>query len=687
MTRYCCAVWLICFLVISPLTAAADSLPIRRVMLYKHGVGYFERAGSTAGHSQITLEFKPSEMNDVLKSLTLLDATGGRVSGVSYESSDPISKQLENFAFSVPKEASPGQVLDQFKGAVLIVKTQGGEMRGKILGVRRQMRDREIEVATLLLDGGEIRTVPITEATELKLEDIRLQNELANYLSVVAGGQRRDLRTLRINPGSARELNVGYVIEAPVWKTSYRLVLDSHKPGEALLQGWAIVDNPSNEDWRDVDLSLVSGLPISFTQNLYQPHYMTRPEVALPFELALAPRIYEGGLAGVKDEPRARLDYRQMANNMAKASRVQGAQSSLERDEEAKQKAFASSPSVQRAVADAFAETVSAITAGRDLGELFEYHVDKRIDIPRNQSAMIPFVQTDVKAERILLFDPASGRQSPFDALLLTNSSHVTLDGGAITVLEGDRYVGEALIENLRPGDSRPVSFAVDLATRATTAFDSKQDLVTSVKVRRGIITTNAKNVEIKTYTVRNTTDKPKIMIVQHPVRPGWKLAAGGPKPEETTAQNYRFRMTLPPNEAVKLAVSEEMEISNTIALSNLNSDLISNFSRNKALTPETQKMLQSILALKDRISDTQKTVASKQEEINELNRDQERLRQNIYNLRQIAGQEAQVNRYIAKLADQERALEAMQSSLTANRTQARQLQQELDRTMTTLEI
>lgn len=685
------ALLLAAFLALSSLAAVAAEtappLPIRRVTLYKHGVAYFERFGSTDGRSEIVLDFKASEMNDVLKSLTLLDRSGGRVSGVSYDASDPITKQLENFAFSVPKEASLGQVLDQFKGARLIVKTQqGGELRGSILGVRRTNRSgSEVEIATLLLDGGELRSLVLTEAAEVRLEDPRLQRDLATYLSIVANGQRRDLRSLRIHPAGARELTVGYVVEAPVWKSSYRLVLDPHKAGEALLQGWAIVDNPTAEDWHDVELSLVSGLPISFTQNLYQPHYMRRPQVALPFELALAPPVHEGGIVGdkeaaqraEKDELRA-MDLRGRRDVMSKSVMAPGVGGAMN------MAMPAAAPS--RSAGEMFESTVTAAAQGRELGELFEYKMDKRIDVPRNQSAMLPFVQGQVKAERVLLYDPASGRQNPYDAVLLTNSSGVTLDGGAITVFEGDRYVGEALVETLKSGDGRPVSFAMDLGTRVTTAFDSKQDQVYAVKVRRGIITTNSKNVEVRTYTIRSTDGKPKTLIVEHPVRPGWKLS-GVLKPEETTAQHYRFRVALPAQQTAKLAVSEEFEISNTIALTNLNSDLLANFARNKALTPQAQKQLESILALKDRIADSQRKIAARQEEINELHRDQDRLRQNLNNLRGLPGQEAQVNRYAAKLAEQEKVVEGMQSALTGERQRARQLQDELDRTLATLEI
>ncbi len=655
---------------------AGPPLPIRRVMLYKHGVAYFERSGPTDAGSDIVLEFKTSEMNDVLKSLTLLDRGGGRVAGVSYESSDPVARQLEKYGVSLPREASLGQVLDQWKGARLVVSTpQGGELRGRILGVRRtQWEKKELEIAALLLDSGEMRNVVLNEAAELRLEDPRLQRDFAGYLETLAGGYRRDLRTLRIHPGGARELSVGYVVEAPVWKTSYRLVLDPRRPNEVLLQGWAIVENTTTEDWRGVELSLVSGLPVSFTQNLYEPHYLKRPHVPLLMELGLAPVLHEGALQESKDEPtgpRTTDDLRR-DREVAKSAIAGGALRSL--------------PASAAAPAELFERTVAAVTQGRELGELFEYRVEKPSDVLRNQSAMIPFVQAAVKAERVLLYDPAAQPEHPYDALLLTNTSGLTLDGGALTVLEGDRYLGEGLIETLKGGDSRPVSFALDLGTRLSTAFDSRQDQVYSVKLKRGVILTQAKNVEIKTYTIRNSEAKTKTLVIEHPVRPGWKLA-GDLKPEQTTAKHYRFRVTLPPQQTAKLAVTEESEISNTIALANLTPDLLGAFVRNKALSPEAQKRLEAILGLKERIAEVQRKVAARQEQMNEFYREQERLRQNINNLRGLPGQEAQVNRYAAKLAEQEKVMETMQAGLQSDRQSLRTLQADLDRSMATLEI
>ncbi len=376
-------------LLAAPLGAAETTLPVRRVVLYKHGVGYFEREGKLDGRSDVLLEFKTSEMSDVLKSLTLLGA-GGPVAGVSYEASDPLSKQLQQFAFSLPKEASLGQVLDQLKGARLAIRlVGGGELRGSLLGARRaHLKDGETEIIALLLDNGELRSVSLAETAALRLEDPRLQRELEAYLQLVSSSQRRDLRLLRIHPGAARELAVGYVLEAPVWKSSYRVVLDPRKPQEALLQGWAIVDNTSAEDWKGVSLSLVSGLPVSFTQNLYQAHYVRRPHVELPMETAAGPQAHEGALLEEKDLPAERAlksaanEFR--ARSMARAAAAPGAAGGLVAAEALRDRAD-------------YARSVDVAAAGRELGELFEYRIDRAVDILRNQSAMIPFLQSGVE--------------------------------------------------------------------------------------------------------------------------------------------------------------------------------------------------------------------------------------------------------------------------------------------------
>ena len=683
-TRFCstAAVALLCLLV-APLWAAQlwateTTLPVRRVVLYKHGVAYFEREGKLDGRGDVLLHFKASQMSDVLKSLTVL-GTDGAVRGVSYEASDPVSKQLEQFAFRVPKQASIGQLLDQFKGARLHVRlAAGGDLRGSILGARAtRLKQGDTEMIALLLDSGELRNVLLSEAAGLRLEDPPLQRELKTYLQLIRSSQRRDTRQVRIHPGRAKKLALGYVVEAPVWKTSYRLILDPQKPGEALLQGWAIVDNTTSEDWKGVSLALVSGLPISFTQNLYQAHYVRRPHVPLSVETAAGPVRHEGALmADAAQLPAARG---------RKSAALEPQRLAMTRAEKAQAGIVGSIISGNREVAD-FVRSISVAAAGRELGELFEYRMKDPVDIPRNQSAMIPFLQATVEVERVLLHTPGGSGEHPYDAVLLRNTTGKTLDGGAISVIEGGQYAGEALIQTLKTGDSRPVSFAVDLGTRISTVFDSRQNQVFSVKVRRGTVFTRAKNVAVKTYTVRNTGQQPKTLVVEHPVRKQWKLAAGI-KPAKTTARHYRFRLELPAGETAKLKVEEEHEISSSIALTNLTPELLATYVTNKALSPEAQRQLKQLFALKEEVVVTKREAAEQKEEIDELCRDQNRLRQNIYNLRNVPGQQQQVQGYAAKMARQEKQLEAMHEALRAARTRLKQLQAQLDRLMNTMEI
>ena len=666
-------------LCMSKLWASETALPVRRVVLYKHGVAYFEREGKLDGRGDVLLQFKASQMSDVLKSLTVL-GTDGAVRGVSYEASDPVSKQLEQFAFRVPKQATIGQLLDQFKGARLHVRlAAGGDLRGSILGARAtRLKQGDTEMIALLLDSGELRNVSLLEASGLRLEDPSLQRELETYLQLVRSSQRRDTRQLRIHPGRAKKLALGYVVEASVWKTSYRLVLDPRKPEEALLQGWAIVDNTTSEDWKGVSLALVSGLPISFTQNLYQAHYVRRPHVPLSVETAAGPVRHEGALMA---NERVVLRSKSAKKALSKEAR----RYAMEEDAAAPAAAVGGRYRTNRGMVD-FARSISVAAAGRELGELFEYRMEHPVDIPRNQSAMIPFLQAAVNVERVLLYTPGGSGEHPYDAVLLRNTSGKTLDGGAITVIEGNQYAGEALIQTLKTGDSRPVSFAVDLGTRVSTVFDSRQNQVFSVKVRRGTVFTRAKNVAVKTYTVRNTGSKPKTLVVEHPVRKEWKLAAGI-KPAETTARHYRFRLELPTGETAKLKVQEEHEISSSIALTNLTPELLATYVRNKALSPAAQRQLKQLFALKEEVVVAKREAAEQKKEIDELFSDQNRLRQNIYNLRNVPGQQQQIQAYAAKLAGQEKQLKAMHEALRAARPQLKQLQAQLDRLMNTMEI
>ena len=294
-------------------TESGTKLPIRRVILYSNGVAYIERRGMVSGNAEINLSFKQSQVDDVLKSMVVLDLGQGHIGAVSYNSSAPIETRMSEIPFSVDAVTSDGggiaTVLAQLQGAKVAVSTSKGTVVGSILTVEKKQvkSDKESRTTSVLViasESGEIFSFDLSEVKSVKLLDEGTRHDLNEFANATASTRRVDAKTITVtSQGSGqREMVVSYTIAAPIWKTTYRVVLD--KEGKPFFQGWAIVDNVSDEDWTNVKLSLVSGSPVSFIQPLQKPLYRYRPVVDLPRDVNLQPQVYEpqgkgtGGGAG-----------------------------------------------------------------------------------------------------------------------------------------------------------------------------------------------------------------------------------------------------------------------------------------------------------------------------------------------------------------------------------------------------
>ncbi|HZU98242.1 MAG TPA: hypothetical protein VFF73_16170, partial [Planctomycetota bacterium] len=260
-----------------------STLPIKKVVLYKHGVGYFERHGEVEGDVSLDLYFRASEMNDVLKSLTTLDLGNGHIASVSYESTKPLERQLEDIAIALPDQNSITALLTQLKGARVRVEVATRRHEGLVAGLESVTRREgqatvETHSLALLVDGQTLLTFDLAHVTSITLQDESLKKDLQHLLDVLISGKKKDQKRLTIFAKGAgrREVLASYTVETPVWKTSYRILLGTHMP---VLQGWAVVDNTQDEDWDLVELTLVAGLPFSFVHDLYSPRYKRRPIV------------------------------------------------------------------------------------------------------------------------------------------------------------------------------------------------------------------------------------------------------------------------------------------------------------------------------------------------------------------------------------------------------------------------
>ena len=647
--------------------AMAADLPVREVVLYKSGVGYFERAGRLGPGESAKLDFKAEEMNDVLKSLTVAD-NAGKVVGLRYDSSEPLAQRLSDFPFSITGAQSLSAFLDQLKGARIEMKYGPDTVSGIIVSARTIAGEKEKperEQVVLMLDSGELRTLDLAAAGSIRFADPKQQVALKDYLTVLTQARSKEKRSVYIDASDAKDRQVSaiYMLPMPVWKSSYRLVFGEQ--GQPTLEGWAIIDNTTADDWSNVRLAVVSGRPVSFISKLYEPKYVQRQTVDLAEAQPVGPVVYSGAMDQLSSAkppaPAAAMAAPMMRNQVMRP----GAGGRLEEREDVM-------------------SNVAVNTEARELGELFEYRFSTPVTVKRGESAMLPFVQQKLDARKLLVYSEGYG-QNPMSAAELTNSTGKALDGGPITVFDGNSYAGEALVETLKAGDKRLISYAVDLGTRVTTQFDSSRDIVREIHVSRGMLTTRAALQETKTYTIRNVDQRPKTLVIEHQQRPGYKLL--NMKPAETTPTAYRFEVKLAPGATEKFPVTEERVYDQTTMVSSMTPAVLLTYVQNKVLSDAARRALQQIVDQKRQIADTDRELSTTQAEINETTNDQQRVRQNIQSLNNVSGQQDQVQNYARQLAAQETQLAKLRDHSSQLKKQKAALESNLNSMIEKLEF
>jgi hypothetical protein len=601
------------------------------------------------------LDFKAGERDDVLKSLTIEEKGGGKISGLRYDSSEPLAHKLADFPFQLGAAQPLSAVLDQLKGAQIELKFANETIAGEIVAARLTPGDDkrpEREQITLLMDAGDLRNFDLGAAAGIRFTDVRVQTQFKDYLAALTEARSKEKRTVYIDSTDAkrREVVASYMVPTPVWKSSYRLIFGAG--AQPTLEGWAIVDNTSGEDWTKVDLSLVSGRPISFISRLYEPRYVARQAAELPEDAASVPVVYEGAVDAVSqtvtvDGP---VDGQKPPPPPPPAARAVGGIGSAApmngRDFSRLEQLAKLAPS-----------TIAAAAAGRELGELFEYHIPTPVTVRRGESAMLPFLQQKVDTRRLLIYsDPSAAH--PMDAAEISNTTGKTLDGGPITVYESGAYAGEALMETVKTGDKRLIGYGVDLGTRIATQWDSKSEQIREIHARRGVLTTRNAVEETRTYTIHNVDQKAKTLVIEHAARPDYNLLDR--KPAEKTGSAYRFEVKLAAGATEKFPVVEEHVYERAFTITDLTPDVLFTYVRNKTFSDAARKQLEQIANLKQRIAAAGREITSLESQITGVVNDQERLRRNIGSLNQVSGQQQQVQTYALRLASQESQLAAL---------------------------
>lgn len=622
----------------------AAELPVKKIVLYKHGIGYFERRGEIPAGESARLDFKSGDMNDVLKSLTVFDQTGNSVSGVRYDSSMALGAKLAEFPFKLGDRTPLVDFLDQLKGAKIEMKFGATVVSGQIVGARtapgRERTQTMTELVTVLTPGGEMVTQDLGGATSMRLVDAELQLQLSEYLRSLNVSRSREQKSVYIDSAkdAARKLSVAYAIPMPVWKSSYRLVLDAGEAKKPVLEGWAILDNTTSEDWTRVELSVISGQPISFISKLYEPKYVTRQVVELEEEQPLAPKVYRAGA-------------KQMAP-MAAANMMAG------------RRAAGDALAAAEAQMSTATSTLEVQTTAREAGELFEYKFGQLVTVKRNESAMLPFVQQPIEARKLLIYTEGSNRENPLNSVELTNTTGKTLDGGPLSVYDGGVYAGEALVNTFKAADKRLLSYASDLGTRVVEDGSEGEAVLRVLKAVRGVLTVTMISEAAKTYKITNVDRKSKTLMIEHPLREGYKVV--GQKPSEETKTHTRFEVKLTGEAAQTYTVKEERTIVETVMLSEAGGEQIALWVRSNRLTPEAKQVLSAIAALRGQVAEAQRTIEGLGKQVAEATGDQERVRRNLSSLNNVSGQQERVQRYATELANLDARIVSLRDQIAA---------------------
>jgi hypothetical protein len=674
-------------------SATSPQLPITQVVLYSSGVGYFQRDGQVDGTARVDLAFPTQDVNDLLKSMVLQDLGGGHVSAVSFDSQDPVGKTLGSFAINLADNPSYAQILNQARGEkVEITFSQASagvqSFQGTVVGVEAKAASSKDAAAVEMLNlwcGDGMRSIPLAEVQRVRFLNPTVETEVQRALQVLASGHDTEKKavSLHFSGTGMRAVRVGYVVETPLWRTTYRLVIG--KDGKLAIQGWAMVQNPSNEDWKDVRMALVSGRPISFKMDLYQPLYVPRPVVQPELYASVRPTTHNGAINQAPNNAGGRavagVDFgvpplqpgspaSQTVQTIPMAQPPYGGYPGATPNMDAN---WVAGPNPLTHTGNSQIDLnrgVVAASQATDLGDSFQYAIEHSVTIARQKSALLPIVNKALAGDKVSLYSPQVHAKYPLLALRMKNTSGVHLMQGPVTVFEGNGYAGDAQLPDLQPNEERLVSYALDLGTEVNAVPTKAAQRLVSIRLHKGVLSTTTKVGDGVTYTIKNRSPHDRTVLVEHPIRPGYKLVSKD-EPKERARNVYRFEHKIAAGKTIKFEVAEEQDVRQESAIAGCNLDMIRFLLQYEFSDTQVKAALEKVLQLQDKVSATRQELAGVQTELANITRDQERLRAN---LKEMPATADAYKRYLAKFDSQETAIEKLQAQI--KELQSRDLKQ-----------
>ena len=672
----------------------AEPLPVRKVVFYKHGMGYIEREGKIKDNATVSLSFRTDQMKDLLTSFFALDLGGGKISSVQYETRDPLSKQLQDILITVPEQAALSQFMAQLKGARLTAKAAGETVAGRILGIEplnEIVGSQEVRTGyrlVLLTDAGPIRSLDLLAVSELTLADEALQRDLRRLMDLSLDSKYTNRKKLTVTAAGQgeRDLRIGYLIEMPIWKCSYRIIFDEKKKDSStLLQGWALAENTTEDDWKDVSISFVAGNPNSYVMDLYSPYYVRRQQVPIPGLQGLAVDWAAVSSPDLMDDLRALESglKKETASAPASGSRGggggrggRGAGRAQSMDQPA---APVPAPLVTgKGTGELFASSYDASAKGASVGELFSYEAREKVSVPRGQAAMVAILSKQINGRRLLYFKE-SFSPKPANAFVVRNDTDLTFEAGAITFFEGSTSLGEGILgHTLPPGSQEVVPYAQDASVDIIPQQKTHREPHFRGRLVDGILTLTSVETLTNDWKILNRGKEPATLWLNQPKSAGFHLSKPE-KPLKEVDNHYRFEVPLKAGETVDFVIEEKRDVNETVQLAESDEAKIRFYAAQPYLSSGAKAFMKELSDLMAKKAASQRQIDEWTQQAKRLDEEQGRLRSNLQSLRTDLPKEQELRaKWVAALAANEDQLVERRAKLDEAGGNIRQLEESL---------
>ncbi len=476
-----------------------------QVIIYSNGIADFQRGYvvKTNAPKHISIPVRQDHLADVLASFNVY----GNVTLESPPTFRP-SNELEGNISLEPQRVLE-DITTKLSGARISLERASGSLEGTLLGLHQEQEadgGEPFQVKSLVvLTSAGVRRCLLREIQSFQFLDEDVQTEInkalqRNYQRIKPNSTFVELELSTQEDES--DAVVQYSIPAAAWKISYRLRLAEDKSTE--LQGFAIVDNNTDEDWVDFHVSVVTGEPITFSTDLADSKSPQRKHVNLVSETAL-------GAVEVEVERGGTTDFDEGILAAAFESPTVGASATGKfRGGAARSK----QPLAKRAGVQ---PAKVAQTEVEEVGDFSIFHSDSAVSIPAKRSTVIPVFQVavdDVKS--VLHYKHANHAERPYRSVDFTNQTDFSLGRGVCTVFEDAAYAGNCILPPLKPGESRLLPHALETGVSVFRGIKRQRNKVVALRLSEGSCYTSTRQQRETHYRIKNLRDQAYKLVLDH---------------------------------------------------------------------------------------------------------------------------------------------------------------------------